>query len=498
VRPDDRGPLRALLAASARGLVFVVALAGPAAVLAARPDPHLEPFDPRSDYGYDLTTTEAEIHPVAVTDARRRAVPASLSWPPGVAGDTAFLELDLLGSRRDAPTLRVRGGNGAEVVQVFEDGARGRRFVDVSPLLRGGIEAGETIELAVDGVRLASDSTRLYAFANPPVSSGLRVLVVAPHPDDAEIAAFGVYSSTDADVVTVTSGDAGAPGFAALFPEPGEHYRVKGWIRTWDSIVVPFFGGVAPGRARNLGYYDATLRRLWQERPRAIAPALAKLESPGFYRSLNIDPRLRERPFTASWPSLVGDLRAELDLLQPRVVVAPHPLLDRHADHQFTTVALLEALEAWPGDCELWLYTNHATGNESWPFGPPEAMSGLPPWPAPAMGGAADTTAAGLFFSRLYSHPLDADARRRKQVALEAMHDLRPFDLREDEGDGDATSRRERAEARRYDYFRRAPRPNELFFVLTRDDARRLRAFVLEHAAAEPQPPRQDRPGSNW
>ena len=53
------------------------------------------------------------------------------AWPPDLDGDTAFLEIDLLGSRRDAPTLRVRGG-GAEAVQVFEDGARGRRFVDVS------------------------------------------------------------------------------------------------------------------------------------------------------------------------------------------------------------------------------------------------------------------------------------------------------------------------------------------------------------------------------
>ena len=35
-----------------------------------------------------------------------------------------------------------------------------------------------------------------------------RVLVVAPHPDDAEIAAFGFYADTRAMVVTVTAGDA--------------------------------------------------------------------------------------------------------------------------------------------------------------------------------------------------------------------------------------------------------------------------------------------------
>ena len=328
-----------------------------------------------------------------------------------------------------------------------------------------------------EGLRWRGGGARLFTFRNPAVD-GLRVLVVAPHPDDAEIAAFGVYSRADADVVTVTSGDAGAQGFGVLFPEPGEHYRVKGWIRTWDSITVPFFGGVEPGRARNLGYYDATLGRLYGLRPRAVEPPLAALERPGFYRELNVDPVIKARPFAATWPNLVADLAAELERVQPRVVVAPHPLLDRHRDHQFTSIALLEALESWAGDCELWLYTNHAIENESWPLGPRGAMTGLPPW-----------SGGDLFFSRVYSHPLDASQQKRKLVALEAMHDLRPFDLRDGEGEaaGGRAAReaaRERAEDRRYDYFRRAPRPNELFFVLTREDAARLRAFLMERFQA--------------
>ena len=105
-------------------------------------------------------------------------------------------------------------------------------------------------------------------------------------------------------------------------------------------------------------------------------------------------------------------------------------------------------------------------------------MTGLPPWPG-----------GDLFFSRVYSHPLDVARQKRKLVALEAMHDLRPFDLRERESEaaGGRAAReaaRERAEDRRYDYFRRAPRPNELFFVLTREDAARLRAFLLERFQA--------------
>jgi LmbE family N-acetylglucosaminyl deacetylase len=449
---------RSTLARAVCSTILAASLAGAAASI--EPDPRLEPFDPRRDYGYRLDRSAGRSYPVELTAH-------GFDWPSGVEGDTAVLELDLLRARPGQPAIRVRRG---ELEQVFEAGASGRRFVDLSPLLGAGTPAGARVELDGDGVEWRLGATRLFAWSNPALD-GLRVLVLAPHPDDAEIAAFGLYSSTDADVVTVTSGDAGAQGFQTLYPEPGEHYRAKGWIRTWDSIVVPFFGGVPPGRARNLGYYDATLARLWGSRPRPLTPLLAALERPGFYREANVDPTLRARAFEASWPRLVADLAAELERVKPRVVAAPHPLLDRHRDHKFTTIALLEALETWDGDCELWLYTNHAVQNESWPLGPRTAMTGLPPWP----GGE-------LFFSRLYSHPLDAEQRKRKLIALEAMHDLRPFDLRD--GSEPPSSARDRWEAARYDYFRRAPRPNELFFVATRADAARLRAFLLDGARA--------------
>ena len=185
---------------------------------------------------------------------------------------------------------------------------------------------------------------------------------------------------------------------------------------------------------------------------------------------------IKARPFAATWPNLVADLAAELERVQPRAVLAPHPLLDHHRDHQYASIALLEALDSWAGDCELWLYTNHAIENESWPLGPRDAMTGLPPW-----------SGGDLFFSRIYSHPLDAAQQKRKMVALEAMHDLRPFDLRDETaaaGGDRADAANERAEDRRYDYFRRAPRPNELFFVLTRADAARLRAFLMERFQA--------------
>ncbi|MDX1382710.1 MAG: PIG-L family deacetylase [Thermoanaerobaculia bacterium] len=430
------------------------------ALLAAGPGAwgqDLAPFEPGADYEYGLDATRGRHYTVELTASGFR-------WP-GIDGDadTAFLELPVAKARRRDPAIVAAAGP-ARTRQTFEGRARGRRYLDLSSLL-GAAAAGSEVALAGEGMSWEPGPSQLHVYRSPSLA-GRRVLVVAPHPDDAEIAAFGVYSTSEADVVTVTAGDAGGRNFASIYPDDGSHYRVKGWIRTWDSISVPFYGGVPPGSARNLGFYDATLDRMWWERPAALEPPLAELEDPAFYRRLNTDPVLRDRPFRATWDGLVSDLLAELERVRPRTVVTPHPLLDRHLDHQFTTVALLEALEMWQGEYELYLYTNHAVGNEAWPFGPRGDVAGLPPWD----GGE-------LFFSRLYSHPLAAETRHRKLIALEAMHDLRPFDLRD--GRLAEPGRRERERAARLDYFRRAPRPNEIFLVASEaDGSRLLRAFL--------------------
>jgi len=413
-------------------------------------------FDPQRDYAYDLAASEASVVNVELGDA-------GFAWPANLPqGDTLLLEFSLGKTEGDAPTITASAA-GVTSHQAFEAKGKGRRFLDLSSLRS--TPAGETVRLSGAGATWTRGTARLFVYRNPSLS-GQRVLVVAPHPDDAEIGAFGVYRRTGADVVTVTAGDAGGENFETLFPESGEHYRVKGWIRTWDSISVPFYGGVMPGKARNLGYYDAVLRKMQEAPSTPVSPLLAKLEDPAYYRRANVDAALRERPFSATWQGLVADLLWELNRTQPTVVVAPHPLLDNHADHQYTTIALIEALAQWPGKCELYLYTNHALENEAWPLGDRGAMTGLPP-----------SSRAELFFRRIYSHALTSEDQKLKLVALEDMHDLRAFDLRDGTAPVDEATRKSWQE---YDYYRRGPRPNELFFVLTKEDAVRLRAAFLQ------------------
>lgn len=413
----------------------------------------LETFDRQSDYDYDLAG-------LANADSYSLELNADgFEWPQIIGpADTALLEISLQRTQGENPAIEAATA-GLELIQYFEAEGRGRRYLDLSPLLQTNIEAGDFIELKGQGLNWRAEEVALVTFSNPPLERR-RVLVVAPHPDDAEIAAFSVYQSSQADVVTVTAGDAGGANFASLWSDEGDQYRAKGRIRTLDSLTVPFLGGLRPDAVRNLGYYDATLRELWLQRPNSVEPPLAELEESGYYRRLNFDPELREREFQSNWQSLVADLLSELERVQPLTVVAPHPRLDRHYDHQFTAIALFEALSQWGRECNILLYTNHAIGNEAFPLGPRSGMTGLPAW-----------SGKGLHLTGIYSHQLSIEDQRRKLVALEAMHDLRPFDMR----DGGEVSE----VSPLYDYFRRAARPNEIFFVTNLDGVRQIHQEFL-------------------
>lgn len=399
----------------------------------------LEPFARHDDYNYFLSSLQAaNLHIVSLDST-------GFIWPSGINnGDSALLEFHLDGTRGNNPAIRVSFG-AESFVQYFEEGGVGIRYLDLTPLINSKISGGQYVSFASEGAGWAIGERTLAVFNNE-INLDSKILVIAPHPDDAEIAAYGLYQAGQADVVTITAGDAGGANFKSVWSNPGEQYRAKGRIRTIDSLTVPLLGGLKSEQIRNLGYYDSTLQQLYQQSPRTVPAPLATLENPAYFRQFNFDQELRERPFESNWPSLVGDLYAELENLEPEIIISPHPLLDRHADHQYASIALFEALQRWGRQVKVLLYTNHAMGNEAFPLGLRDGMMGLPPW-----------NEDNLYINSIYSYQLDSEAQGQKLIALEAMHDLRPFDPR-DGSDVDSVSPL-------LDYFRRAPRPNEIFLV---------------------------------
>lgn len=441
------------------GWITVVALLATASLLAAEAwrRQRLYWYDVRQDYAYTFAAPSANWAPVQVS-RDGFDLPASAA-----RRGAALLELQVaakLTGRWFEPCIEVAVERLSEQ-QCFERGAQGRRYVLLPP-----VAGGSPREVRLRGRHLGWEpqDARVVSFDGPQLD-GTRVLVLAPHPDDAEISAFGLYASQDAYVATMTAGNYVDGLYDGLGLDTQAQDELRGEVRVWDSLAVPQLGGVSQDRTVNLGYstytlkgfHDAARGQVPAEGPNAAAATI------GPYRQGAVEKLLGGRPATADWASVVADLVALVEATRPDVIVTPHPALDDHTDHQYATIALLEALEALQDrSTTLLLYNNHHKLAEHYPYGPSTALVTLPPW-------FEATPFAGVL-----SYRLDEATQLRKLFALEAMHDLRAAPLRLVTGapTGVLWARLKQAAelVRRdpfgdYSYFRRAVRPNELFFV---------------------------------
>jgi LmbE family N-acetylglucosaminyl deacetylase len=429
-------------------------------------------YNPRQSWILGATGPTIETVPVACK-AQAFDLPKSLN------GASGFVEIDvdtsLMGWITD-PAIEICADRFHDM-QYVERGARGSRFFNISRLLRC-VAEGTPVHLIGRGIRWRRGAVRLH-LCRESVSPADRVLVIAPHPDDAEIAAFGLYSETDATVVTLTAGDASDRYGNA--PEPWMQLSRDdvARIRVLDSLAIPQLGHVSSERAINLCFPDGRLRDLCLCPEMDLRTGRDVLDFSSL-RGMNRSSALQPEGTCCSWSSLVRDLSRIVAATRPTIVVAPHPTLDPHPDHLFATLAVGEALEAIGARSpRMFLYIVHNRHSELWPFGPPG--SGVPLLPILATDGPCG--------SGFYSHPLSIERQRMKLVALEAMHDLRDIQWPPAAGAHPWAGARIVPELRAWvhgmgvdptSYLRRAVRPDELFFVASFEDALAMARQAIE------------------
>ncbi len=375
------------------------------------------------------------------------------------------------------PWLEVEWA-GRSVRHYFNPRACGTRYLDVSDLFPADAAPRSVLQVRPRLLHCASHG-ELLIFANEKISG--RVLVLAAHPDDAEIAAYGLYKQTDSAVVTVTAGEAGGANYGHIVPNPVEMHTLKGQLRLWDSLTIPLLAGLSVERTANLGYFDETLEQMHAS-PDATVMSRACGAASLVERRKSFGSLLLRDGATPSWRSLVDDLVHMLRTFEPSVIAAPHPLLDAHPDHRFTSFALFDAIEqAGQRHGRLFLYSNHPVYCAHAPFGPPGYPAALQPWPKQV------ARLAGF-----YSHPLTTQDQVEKLFALEAMHDLRraPPALGQSRYWGLLSAVWEARDAflRRhlgpFNYLRKAVRSREIFFVYPMNAAAELRRYVDAPASA--------------
>jgi LmbE family N-acetylglucosaminyl deacetylase len=408
-------------------------------------------FNTASDYAYDFSRSSGEELLVQIDSE-------GFTVPPHGTHDTGILELAVAvrasGMWAD-PSLELSIPGYRNRV-FFERGAKGVRHVDVSRFL------GLPGRVRMLGRRAGwkHQTARLRLWRNAPVHNE-RVLIIAPHPDDAEIAGYGLYAETRAHIATICAGNRCTWNLSQIEPKRERHPHLAARLRGWDSVRVPELARIPQEHTVQLAYPDDCLAQMFSKPRQDFCPPdygfLEIRERGGFARSGT----------SCSWESLVGDLQQILIDVKPDVIVLPFPKYDNHADHGFSTVAVCQALETLsdkPG--RFLLYINHCLLTEHWPFGPSGTLLSLPP-----------NHDGKMPIHGIWSRPLSEEAQRDKLIALEAMHDLREGpslgiptwaeifkDVR-----GNLATKFHGRERRPNNYFRRAVRASELFFVAQYD-----------------------------
>lgn len=378
-------------------------------------------------------------------------------WPESDwSYDTVFLKLRIKPAARKLflPYLEI-STKAKQFKQYLERKNEGIRYFNLSALA-GSISGGEKVFLKSN--HLKWDDQAELIFFNNEIKQDEKVLVISPHPDDAELAAFNFYKKHDSCVVTITAGEGGKNYFHEFYPENKmQQSKLKAKLRIFDSRCIPFLGGASFDRTLNLGYFDDTLEEMYQNKMKSARSASAGVDDIRQFRSYDEKSWTLPVDGKASWSNLIHDLKNILEQFNPTIIVLPHPTLDKNKDHQFSSKAVVESLSTTHlKNIKFLFYVNHSVLTERYPYGPTQTPITLPP------NFNHFKVQCGIF-----SYPVLRDDLILKTFALGAMHDLREIPFRKK-----WISRKYKHYYSFRDAYRKALRDNELFIVMSAEKAK--------------------------
>lgn len=418
-------------------------------------------YSPHCNYRYDMPIT------------KRIPLQNNLMVLPDDIGenDTVFARIHVSCSIRGYfwhPFIRIKALGRPEYRQYVEYGSKGYRYVNLSHIVAGAKE--RTLHFAGRYLQLRNEDIEITVYRNPSLDNK-KILIMAPHPDDAEIAAYGLYAAYAKKVfiLTVSPGENGYFHYKELYKKEkrNEQHLKKGMLRTWNSITVPMIAGVPPENMLMMGYFNETLEEMYRHPEKEIPSKIFGTTDVTLFRRQNVNPLAARLQPGSNWEALVCNIRSIVQHVKPDIIISPHPHIDSHEDHQYTTIALMEALRDSDYDQgTLWFYTNHYNLTY-YPLGRMGSIMPLPPRFVP-----------DVYFDSICSYPLTEEEQRDKILAFDAMNDLRPnTDYRSWKRllVRGFTSLRARCFSMEKDYFNMYVRSNELFYIVStaqlKDDA---------------------------
>jgi LmbE family N-acetylglucosaminyl deacetylase len=367
-------------------------------------------YSPRQDYRYGFPEGACSV-PVALGKKGELCLNQPVEFEPG---DTLLLEVriraSLLGQLLD-PAVIITSRESTDS-QAFERGVKGVRYTNLT---------GYASVTAEDEMRIIGrfcniePAGRLWIFRHVDYSRK-RLLIVAPHADDAELAAFGLYSrAKEAWIVTLTAGEVETEHYRRMGFSTADAALLKGRLRAWDSTSIPRWGGVPEKRCIHFGYFCLQLPKMKLSPGKPVGSREAALCDTRPFRVYNQLSLPSDGNGLPTWENLKTDLLHVFDLVKPEVIVLPHPELDPHPDHVSAYSLVSEAIadSKWQPEALL-CYANHLHDNDRWPMGMAHQGVPLPPH------------FGGRNLGKPFSLPLPLNIQMDKAMALAMMHDLQP------------------------------------------------------------------------
>lgn len=334
----------------------------------------------------------------------------------------------------------------------FEHSAKRIRYIDISSFA-----GSENIKILTKNCKIISNKVEIFDFENLDIKNK-KVLIISPHPDDAEIAAFGLYSDAkESFIVTVTAGESDCK-YCDIEESKEAQAKLKGNLRVFNALTTGLLGNVEYQNSIVLGYFNETIKSMYENKEKIFSSKTAGVSDINYFRKVNHSKIETNQNPLAKWDSLVSDFKHIINSTKADLILTLHPQIDSNPDHQYITLALLEAMEDLNcEDIKLLTFTNHLSQNEYFPYGEIFSTSPLAP-----------KFDKFFIFDKIYSHQLSKEKQIYKYYALESMHDLRDSTIQI--GFKKAFSFAFR-QLRRYingkekSYYRRSVRTNEIFYI---------------------------------
>ena len=185
-----------------------------------------------------------------------------------------------------------------------------------------------------------------------PGGASHRLLVFAPHPDDASLAAGGLMQQWEnVTICHVTAGDGywrAEEAYEGHWSPDGADYVALGRQRWREAQEA---AGILHAQRFLLGFPDACLME--------VLKSTQPFRSP-FTRCDTVPYSFAVQPgvaYTAA--NLVALFRRAIQQTQPQLIVAPS-ILDENETHHATAMALREVWKTWPDHPPVWSYIVHA------------------------------------------------------------------------------------------------------------------------------------------